>query len=118
MEWLGVSVGTGLLLSFVLESLKNASWFPWLNLKSSTLNRWVSVLMAFLATVGINYMWDEATRNLTIHIPTLGGFLLLLWQFGVQWAFQKAGYRAVVKEPQEVTLKAPVTTAKPAEAVF
>ena len=102
MESLGATFGTAALVAFVLENLKKASWFPWLTVQSSTLNAVVAVVAAFGTAIGLNYMWDETTRMLTVHVPTLGGFLLLLWQFGVQWAIQKFIYRTGVKVAQPV----------------
>ena len=97
MELFGASLGTAALIAFLLENLKKAAWFPWLTVQSSTLNSVVAAVAAFASTIGLNYMWDDTTRALTVVVPTLGGFLLLLWQFGIQWALQKFIYKTGVK---------------------
>lgn len=106
MDQLAAMFGTGALISFLLENLKRASWFPWLSYESSKVNSAAAFVLAFFSTIGLQYMWDDTTRVLSVTVPTLSGFLTLLWQFGVQWAIQKFVYRTGVKEPQPVAITA------------
>lgn len=120
-SYLVTVLGSAAFLSFMIEALKKAPWFPFLNLNTSKLNAWASVVLAVISGLGITYAWDETTRNLTLHLPTFFAMLSAVWHICIQWAFQKGAYHAFVQTPQPVTLERKVTTDKPpaeAGAVF
>lgn len=112
-SYLVTVLGSAAFVSFVIEGLKKASWFPFLNLNTSTLNSWVSILVAILSSIGITYAWNPDTRDLTFHVPTVLALLTAGWHACVQWAFQKGAYHAFVQTPKPVTLEPDITTAKP-----
>ena len=96
---LGNQFASGIVVSLILDWLKNSGWFRWLSPDSE---KWVKMtfggVAAFITTVGITYTFDY---NPTTHgwhagidIPSLHA----MWDFAKQWAFQEFVYRAQVKK--------------------
>jgi hypothetical protein len=93
-------VGAAAVIPFLVEGLKKAVWFPWIDHATEALNRWVGILAALLVTAGIHYTWSPDTRILAFTIPTLGAFITWLFNAVVQWGLQQYVYRTGVKLPQ------------------
>ena len=85
------TLGLAVVIPFMLQAMKNASWFPWLTRHTSQLNFAVGIVAATAATFGIHATWDASTGG-TITIPGLMG----LWQAFVQWAAQQTAYKGLV----------------------
>jgi len=110
----------GAIISYALQWLKNAKWFPWLAEHTTTLNRLLSAVAAFLSSVGIvaastgHLSWETGT-TITLAIPSLS----IIWQTGLntlgQWVIQEGVYKGLVQpatvkavaavEPAAVTIK-------------
>ena len=85
------TLGLAVVIPFMLQAMKNATWFPWLNRQTSQINFIVGILAAGGATFGIHATWDMNTGG-TITLPSLLGF----WQAFVQWAAQQTAYKGLV----------------------
>lgn len=85
------TLGLAVTIPFFLQTLKNASWFPWLSKNSSRINFAIGVVAALVASLGIHATWD----------PTHGGTIVIpgahdLWQGFIQWAGQQVAYKGLV----------------------
>ncbi len=85
------TVALAVVVPFLLQALKNASWFPVLTRETGKINFAVGVLAAAAATFGIHATWD-ATAGGTITLPGLHG----IWQGLVQLAGQQVTYKGLV----------------------
>lgn len=88
---------------YVMQRLKSASWFPWLQHGSATVSRIVSIVAAAAVAIGINYTWNPQTRGLLITIPTLAGFAIGIWHWLNQFAFQETIYQCTVNKVSVTT---------------
>src|ERR1035437_368964 len=78
---------------YIMQKLKGASWFPYLEHGSAKISRCFSIAAAALVTMGINYTWNPNTRGLLITLPTLGAFFVGLWHWLNQYALQETVYQ-------------------------
>lgn len=104
---LGNQVGLAIIVAYLLQGLKHASWFGVLS-EDSTRHAKVIVggIAAFAATIGIHYAFDYNTTGngvLTIILPTLSQFLHATGDFAKQWAFQQGAYDSMVNKQVTVT---------------
>lgn len=83
---------------WVMQKLKNASWFPILQHGSATISRVFSVLAAAVVAIGINYTYNPATRGLLITLPTTTGLILGIWHWLNQYVLQETVYQATVNK--------------------
>ena len=89
---------------YVMQRLKSASWFPWLQHGSATVSRAVSVVAAAAVAIGINYTWNPQTRGLLITIPTRWGLAIGIWHWLNQFALQETIYQATVNKVSVTTV--------------
>lgn len=92
----GATLGLGVVVSVLLQAVKNSNWFPWITRRTSQINFWVGVVAAAATTLGIHASYDAATGG-TVTLPSLH----VLWQGVVQWSTQQAAYKGLVV-PAEV----------------
>jgi hypothetical protein len=85
---------TALLVSMVIQYLKNASWFPWLSRETEKLNRTVGIVAAFLTTAGVHWGYNAATDTLNI----IG--LHSLWLTVQHWVAQQTIYKQFIVLPE------------------
>jgi hypothetical protein len=86
---------------WILQQLKKAKTIPWVSVETDKLNRWLAVLGAALASIGIHYTFDHTAGVLTITGLTLTGILTGTWHWFQSYVVQEALYRATVyKSPQ------------------
>lgn len=114
----------GALISYGLQILKNSGWFPWLAEHTTTLNRSLSALAAFLSSVGIvaastGHLSWETGSTITFTIPSLS----VLWQTALstlgQWVIQEGVYKGLVQPAtvKEVAAVAPSAVMKKPDAL-
>lgn len=94
---------------WVMQKLKNASWFPLLRHGSATVSRIFSLAAAGAVAIGINYTWNPQTRGLLITIPTITGLAIGLWHWLNQFALQETVYQAMVNKISVTTTPQPPT---------
>jgi hypothetical protein len=99
-----VQIVVGYMATIVMQYLKRASWFPWLNGWSAG---WYKVLVsgvvAAISAAGISYTFDPAIGQLTVIGLTWTGVWHALVAFGVSFATQHLVYAGVVKSTMPVS---------------
>lgn len=95
-------VGAAAIIPYLIEGLKKASWFPWVNVATERLNQWLGILAALAVTAGIQYSWTAETRELLIVVPTLAAVVGILWNAAIQWGMQQFVYKTGVVLPKVV----------------
>lgn len=95
-----------LMVSLAIQYLKKAPWFGLLSDSSSSqLKSAIGFAAALLTAAGIHLavsgsVFDGGGASITVTGLSVNAFKDLAWQ----WAAQQGWYRAVVKEPRELTL--------------
>jgi hypothetical protein len=86
------------IVTWGLQHLKNASWFPWLNEEKVQLARFLSIILAFAGTIGIHVAWTGSAGTLTITGLAWATVGPALWHCVQQFVMQEMSYHAVVKQ--------------------
>jgi hypothetical protein len=85
------------LVTYVVEFIKRASWFPWMTAQTKTVNRWVSFVLAGALAIGITVDWNSAQGVLVIGGLTWANIGHGLFEWAKQWMMQQAWYDKVVQ---------------------
>ena len=96
----GHQVAIAAVLVWVLQMLKRAGWFPWLDANSDTANRIISVIAALVAGAGITFSvmgGIEDGGGVLIKWPALSAMTNGLSHCVVQYVLQEGIYRKMVK---------------------
>lgn len=99
---LGDQVGTSMIVVWLVEMMKKASWLPWITKHGGAVNRVLSVMLGGLASVGIIWTFDPEAGRLVIDGLTLANGAAVLWIIMKQVAFQEGIYRGLVKPSADV----------------
>jgi hypothetical protein len=91
------------LVVYIIQMLKNAKWFPWLqNEGQVVLKRIVSIGGALVAHTGINYVWHSGGTlptgvqyQLVLNIPPLAILAQFLWRWAGQYIMQEGWYKVL-----------------------
>lgn len=86
---------------FLIQKLKKASWFPWLQDGRAAISRAVSIGAAAVSALGINYTWapnPDGTHNLVLMNLSLAAIALGFWHWLNQYALQETVYQATVNK--------------------
>jgi hypothetical protein len=84
--------------SYVIEYLKTSRWFPLLSyFHTPGYKALFSAFVAALATFGIHYTFESATRHLILTIPTGPEVIHGLWDFSKQFMLQHGSYKLLIK---------------------
>jgi hypothetical protein len=91
------------LVVWIMQFLKNAKWFPWLQNEGQIwTKRFVSIFGALAAHTGINYAWhaggilpNGAAYQLVLNIPPLAVLAEFLWRWAGQYIMQEGWYKLV-----------------------
>lgn len=83
---------------WVLERLKRASWFPWVTAQSDRAQRWAAVLIALVATAGIQVTFESDAGVLTVTGLTLTNVAHFASRALKTFVFQELIYRSGVKQ--------------------
>jgi hypothetical protein len=81
-----------------MQYLKNASWFPLLKEGATTMNRVVSLVVAFLISVGIHLTFTGSANSGWSFAGTIPSVWVLLqgaFRWASQFIFQETGYTAL-----------------------
>lgn len=87
---------TGAVVVYAIEQLKKSKRFPWIDKNTTTLIRLLNVSTAFAVSIGINYHYDTANRDLTIHIPMAAVLVDQLWEWAKQLVTQQIIYDSAI----------------------
>lgn len=86
---------------FIVQKLKSAKWFPWLQAGKVWASRVASVALAGVGALGVNYTWTpnpDGTHGLLIVVPTTGAIFLALWHWLNHYAMQETIYQATANK--------------------
>ncbi len=88
---------------YVMQKLKQASWFPLLQAGQANISRAVSIIAAAAVSLGIEWSWtkDASTGTHTLIIMNIGIWTLLhgAWHWLNQYALQETVYQATTNKP-------------------
>jgi hypothetical protein len=86
----------GAIASWVLQALKNASWFPWLKQEGTdTANKIAALITSLLAVTGLTYVYDPTAHTLLIQNFSLALVANAVWHWLTQYVMQQGWYEAV-----------------------
>ena len=88
----------GAVIVYALQWLKSAGWFPWLTADTKSISRLVSIGLALVAAIGINWSYDPASGDLLIHGLRWSTVLLTGWETLKQFCTQQMIYDGVVQK--------------------
>jgi hypothetical protein len=114
---LGDQIGMSLVVVWILEKLKKASWMPWLTQHTDVWNRVLSVFLGSIAAAGIVWSYDPTGGVLTVKGLTLINGLTFLWIVAKQSIFQEAIYKGLVKPNETATIAKVVAIRGKAEVI-
>ncbi len=86
----------GAVASWVLQALKNSSWFPLLSEESSKVAKiaW-GVVASICAITGLTYVYDATAHTLLIQNFGLGLVANAVWHWLTQFVMQEGWYQVV-----------------------
>jgi hypothetical protein len=99
MDTIVPALASAATVSTLLQLAKNAPSLPWISRETGRLNAALSIVLAGLTTVGLNYSgtYDETTGGFTIGLSgTIGGVIDSLAQWVGQWTAQQFAYKGLV----------------------
>lgn len=107
-DFLSQNVPWGLLVALMMQGLKKSDWFKLLNVPAGPsdklqerVNRLVSVVAAFIVTLGIHYTWHYDGTNYELAFTgTVAGLRSGAWEVAKQWGAQHGMYKLVVVLPE------------------
>src|SRR5690242_19307330 len=92
----GHQTGIAFASVYAIQLLKRSNLFPWLRTDTDTLNRVVSVVVAFATAAGIKFAMNgtfATGETITIQVPSLAVVLDTLVHFATQFGMQETIYR-------------------------
>lgn len=96
-------ISSAAILVWVLQRLKSATWFPWLQNEGQVVaKRIISVAAAIGTHTGISWVWAPAafaagSHTLTLTIPALAVISVTVWHWLSQYILQELIYQACGK---------------------
>lgn len=116
MDNLLPAAGAAIIVSTILQFVKNSPLFPLINRESGKLNTVLSMLAAGVVALGLsyNYTFDAATGAFTLGFSgSVGGVVNGLAHWAGQWTLQHASYKGLIV-PAEILGEIRVMLAKSA----
>lgn len=94
---------TSALSVFVLQKLKSASWFPWLQAGKAWASRAASIILAGAGAIGVNYVWTSmgGQQGIFIAWPGWAAIAVAGWHWLNHYAMQETIYQATANKPNE-----------------
>lgn len=83
---------------YLMQKLKSATWFPWIQEGRVILNRTISIVAAAAVSIGVSYTWNPTSRGLLLTIPTVSTAAIGFWHWLNQYAMNEMLYRATVNK--------------------
>jgi len=89
--------------AWVIEYLKQSSWFSFITIKTEELNKIFAGVVAALSTAGILVVtsWDATTSTFVFSVThlTMGNISSFLWHGLGQYLLMKLIYKVAIKPP-------------------
>lgn len=93
-------LGSAYVITYAIEWLKRANWFPWLAQHTCAANRTISVIFALLVSVGFTFKAEGTMQTggtITIGYPSMGVLISAALHFALQLGFHETLYQKVVR---------------------
>lgn len=87
--------GMALLAALLIQYLKNTSWATWVRRDTEKANLALSIMLAFLTSIGIHFSWDAGHDTFAI-VGVQAALTHNVWQWVIQWAAQHGVYKGVI----------------------
>jgi hypothetical protein len=84
----------------VMRHLKNSKWFPLISKETAALNRFIAVLAAGAAAVGVNYSFDHTTGTLMITGLTTATIVNGIYNWVASFVTQQTIFKATSQNDQ------------------
>lgn len=125
---LSTQVTAAAMTVWLLQTLKNAKWFPLLQHGQKAISRAVSFIISAFVSIGIGYSWTknlDGTHVLMLAIPTMPVLALGAWHWAQQFVYNEIIYQSTVNKlsvtskpsgdtsPARVTAEGQVVVPKP-----
>ena len=78
------TAGAGAGANYVIEWMRASPFFTWLPKNNERVAFTVKMLTALVLTLGIHFRWDEAARDIVVHIPTTADIAHGAWSWFIQ----------------------------------
>jgi hypothetical protein len=107
------------LVVWIIQILKNAKWFPWLQNEGQVwTKRIVSVVGALAAHTGISYAWHSLATatggyQLIVTIPPIQIIGQFVWRWAGQYVAQEGWYKLVYERLSVPGVQNPLPAPKP-----
>lgn len=112
-------VSSAAILVWVLQRLKSATWFPWLQNEGQVVaKRIISIAAAIGSHTGISWVWAPAaaaaagSHTLTLTIPALAVIAVTVWHWLSQYILQELIYQACGKTPPKAAAPVQISVDK------
>ena len=89
---------TGAVIVYFIEWMKKAQWIRVITPETKTLNRVASVILAGIASMGINWTYDPTIGQLVITGLTWSAVGMTLWEFLKQFIVQQLLFDGIVEK--------------------
>lgn len=99
-ELMGAQVTASAVIVYLIQLLKGAKWFPWLDDGAKKVNRFIAIVLAGVGAVGIHTQFDSEAGILTITGLTVAGIVHGAGEWIRAVVFQELIYRGVVDRPK------------------
>ena len=94
---------------WLMQLIKKSKWLTFVEEGKPALNRFVSVVAAAAANLGLSYTWDAQTHALTIAGLSVAGMLAMGWHWLNHYAMQETIYQMAVNKPTAPSLSQQAT---------
>lgn len=90
------------LIAYAIEALKRSKWFPWLSQQSARANHIASVVLTFVASIGIGYKFDSEQHTLAFTNVCLMCVLHGMWAWAKSYVATKVIYQGVISKANPI----------------
>lgn len=107
MDTLGANFVVGIVVVYVLETVKRVRAIPWVTQETRKLNRALSLAMAAAAAVGVHFNFDPDAGVLTIAGLQLSSIVHGVWEWVKQASLQQFTYDVAVQPHRSAAIRTP-----------
>lgn len=98
---LSTQVTAAAMTVWVIQKLKDSSWFPYLQHGQKVVTRTASAVVSAFVSIGIGYTWNknaDGSHVLILAIPTLPILALGAWHWAQQFVYNEIIYQSTVNK--------------------
>lgn len=101
---MGENVAAAAIISFLISTLKQASWFPWLSTETAKVNRFLAIVLSGVATLGIHFSFNAQAHQLLIDGLSATTIAVGLYHWFVQFVYTHGWFKATSASDQILQL--------------